>query len=136
MGASMSANSCLRFVVRDKVVEIFQRQRGAGGGRERKSGLGKRGDAHHGHFLKISAVVSRGLQSIQCKLRGNIFGGDLASALAHAAAFQQITGEEFHMRANSLRIDERFAFLVRLRAQDKRRPQAPKFPPLLPLISA
>ena len=50
-------------------------------------------------------MVAGGLQSVQRKLRGNVLGGDVASARAGAAALQQIAGQKFHVRANLLRID-------------------------------
>ena len=74
---------------------------------------GKRGDADHGHFLEVGAVVTGGLQAVERELRGDVFGGDVAAALADAAAFEQVAREKLDVRANFFRIDRRMLRLLR-----------------------
>ena len=44
--------------------------------------------------MQIGAIVAGRLQSIERELRRDVFGGNVASALAGAAAFEKIVGEE------------------------------------------
>ena len=57
--------------------------------------------------LEICAVVAGGLDAGERKLRGDVLGGQLASARAGSAAFEQIEREKAHMRANLFGIDRR-----------------------------
>ena len=50
-------------------------------------------------------MIARGFQSILGELRGNVFRGQIAAALAGAAAFQKIVGQEPDMPANVFGID-------------------------------
>jgi hypothetical protein len=45
-------------------------------------------------FLHVRAVFSGGLQAVEGELGGNVFGGDVATALAGAAPFEKIVREE------------------------------------------
>ena len=62
-------------------------------------------DGQQRNALKVGAVVSRRLKAGKRKLRGNVLGGELVSACARPAAFQQIERQEAHMCANFFRID-------------------------------
>ena len=53
----------------------------------------------------IGAVIAGRLQSILGKLRRDVFRGDVAAALAGAAAFQKIVRQVADVPANMLRID-------------------------------
>ena len=74
-------------------------------GNQRKRGFRQGRDADQRHFLQVGSVIAGGLQSILGKLRGNVFGGDVAAALARAAAFQQIMREIANVPANVFGID-------------------------------
>ncbi len=97
----------LRFVMGDEVVKIFQRQRFAFGWRQRERGGRQRRDGHHGHFLEVGAMVARGLQPVDGKLRSDVFRGEIAATLRHSTPFQQIAGKKFHIGANFLRVNLR-----------------------------
>ncbi len=101
----MSTLVGLGLVVGDVVVAEFQVQRSAvfrlqGGGRRRQG-------VHAGEFdlLQIAAVVPRGLQAVQRKLRGDVLRRNVAAARAGAAALEQIVRQKTHMRADVLRVD-------------------------------
>ena len=53
-------------------------------------------------ILEIGPVIAGRFQSAERKLRGDVFGGQIAAARADAAAFEQIAGQEFHVRAHAL----------------------------------
>ena len=53
-------------------------------------------------FWKYVPLSPAGLAPIKRELRGDIFGGEIASARAHAAAFEQIARQKLHVRANAL----------------------------------
>ena len=58
----------------------------AGGGAQR--GIGLRLDAHQRDLLEVGAVVAGRFGAGQRELGGDVLGGDIAAALADAAAFQ------------------------------------------------
>ena len=90
----------LSLVVGDVFIERLQIHRLALLGHQRKLGVGQGRDADQGHFLHVSAVISGGLQSVFGKLRGDVLRGNVAAALARAAAFQQIVRQIANMPAN------------------------------------
>ncbi len=83
----------LGFVVSDVLVERLELQGIPFVGDKIESGLGRRSDSDHGNFLKKSPVVAGRLQSSKPELGGDVFGGDVASALSGAAAFEKIKRE-------------------------------------------
>ena len=50
-------------------------------------------------------MVAGGFQPVERKLRGDIFGGQIAAARAHTAAFEQIARQEFDVRPHALARD-------------------------------
>src|SRR4029077_1183804 len=95
----------LGLVVGHVVVEDLQVHGGTAGGHQRERGLGHGGDAGHGHFVHVSAVIACGFKSVDRELGRDVFGGDVASALARASAFQQVMGQEAYVGADPLGID-------------------------------
>ena len=74
--------------------------RGQGGGRLRLR-------ADHGHSLKIGSVIAGRVGSGDGELRGDVFGGQVATAGSDAAALQQIAGEETDVRPDAAARDIR-----------------------------
>ena len=96
----------LRLIVGDVIVERFEVERIKArtfGGNEREARVGAGRDADHRNFLQIGAVVAGGLQSIERKLRRDVFGGNVASTLAGAAPFEKVVGEEANMGLDVIR---------------------------------
>ena len=50
-------------------------------------------------------MIARGFQAILGELGGNVFRSEIAAALASAAAFEKIVGQEADMPANVFGID-------------------------------
>src|SRR5512141_481553 len=67
---------------------------------ERGSRLGIGADQRE--VLEIRSVISGGLQTVQRKLGGDVFASKIAAARADSAAFEQIAGQKFHVRAYAL----------------------------------
>jgi hypothetical protein len=59
-------------------------------------------------LLQIGAVVATGFEAVEGELRGDVLGGEFASAGSGAAAFEQIVGEELDVSADIFGIDGRF----------------------------
>jgi hypothetical protein len=57
-----------------------------------------------GTFLEECAVITGGLQSVGFELRADVFGGEIAAALAGAASFEQIARKKFYVCPNHLGI--------------------------------
>src|SRR5208282_1128471 len=87
----------LRLIVGDILVEGLEVDFLALRGYETKTRVGAGRDADHGNLLQVGTVVARGLQAIERKLGGDVFGGNVAAALAGASSLKQIVGEEADM---------------------------------------
>jgi hypothetical protein len=55
-----------------------------------------------GHLLQVGAVVAGRLDAHQRILRGHVVGGDVVAARAGLAAFQQVVGQEAHVRLDGV----------------------------------
>ena len=58
-------------------------------------------DADQRQILEIGSVIAVGLRTGESELRGEIFGSQIAAAGAHAAPFEQIARQEFHVCADA-----------------------------------
>src|SRR5262249_57038965 len=67
--------------------------------------LWKRRDANKWNTLHEGAVLACGLQPFQRELCRDVLGGDIAAALASAAAFQQIVGKKADVGAYAPGVD-------------------------------
>src|ERR1019366_6795899 len=83
-----------------EIVEPFEVDLLARGGRA-QSGIGLGLHAYQRDSLKPGAVVARRFGAGEFELRGDVLGGQVAPALADAAAFQQIAREEPVVGANA-----------------------------------
>jgi hypothetical protein len=55
-----------------------------------------------GHLLQVGAVVAGRLDVHQRVLRSHVLGGDVVAARAGLAAFQQVVGQEAHVRLDGV----------------------------------
>ena len=95
----------LRLVEGDVFVERLQIHGLALLGDEGKLGLGQGRDSDQRNLLHVGSVIAGRLQAIFGKLRGDVFRGNVAAALAGAAAFEQIVRQIAYVPANVLRGD-------------------------------
>src|ERR1035438_2891090 len=110
-GVDVDERSVAR-VVDDVVGAEGEGHGGAGGGREREDGgVAVDGHAEEGYLLEEGAVVTAGLEAGEGELGGDVFGGEIASADAGAAAFEKIVGEEADVGANFFGVDGGFGGL-------------------------
>src|SRR5262249_3250843 len=72
---------------------------------KRKARVCAGSDSDKRHLLHISAFVTSWLQSVKSELRRNVFGGQVAAALAGSASFKKIEREETHVRFNVFRLN-------------------------------
>ncbi len=106
---SIDVGGRLAALVLDDEVGVVGERHGCPGFRH-KSKFGRGFVGVHGiqvDFLKVGAVVARGLQPVQGELGRDVLRRQLRAALAGAAAFQQVACEKAHMGADVLGIDQR-----------------------------
>src|SRR5690349_2844785 len=68
--------------------------------RQSSRGLGL--DADQRDLLEVRPAIARRFQASQCKLRGDVLGGELVAARARAATFEHVARQKLHMRANAV----------------------------------
>src|SRR5262249_60121915 len=91
-------------VVGHEILEIFQRNLFTFCGDELERRLWQGLYVDHRYALKISSVFPCRLQSVQRKLRPDVFRSNVSAALPGSPPLQQIARQEFHVRPDSLRI--------------------------------
>ena len=107
MGASMSAVGLAGLVLGDDVGTVLQVHGLACVGR-REGELCLVLQGVHGverHALEVRVVVAGGLHALERELGSDVLGGQLVSARAGTAAFEQIERQELHVGADFFWVD-------------------------------